>query len=88
MRGSALESIGAPIPRMVRVFSTLNSPGPYAQFVSASALIAIATRSRIRWGSIVFSLIGLLLSLVRAAWGSWAIALVMLFFWSNVRQKA
>lgn len=87
MRGSALESIGAPIPRMVRVFSTLNSPGPYAQFVSASALIAIATRSRMRWGSIVFSLVGLLLSLVRAAWGSWAIALVMLFFWSNVRQK-
>lgn len=87
MRGSGLESIGAPIPRMVRVFSTLNSPGPYAQFVSASALIAIATRSRMRWGSIVFSLIGLLLSLVRAAWGSWAIAFVMLFFWSNVRQK-
>ena len=87
MRGSALESIGAPIPRMVRVFSTLNSPGPYAQFVSAAALIAIATRSRIRWGAIVFSLVGLLLSLVRAAWGSWAIALVMLFFWSNVRQK-
>lgn len=87
MRGSALQSIGAPIPRMVRVFSTLNSPGPYAQFVAASALIAIATRSRMRWGSILFSLIGLLLSLVRAAWGSWAIALVMLFFWSNVRQK-
>lgn len=87
MRGSALESIGVPIPRMVRVFSTLNSPGPYAQFVSAAALIAIATRSRMRWGAIVFSLIGLLLSLVRAAWGSWAIALVMLFFWSNIRQK-
>lgn len=87
MRDSALESIGLPIPRMVRVFSTLNSPGPYAQFVAAASLVAIATRSRMRWGSMIFSLVGLLLSLVRAAWGSWAIALVMLFFWSNVRQK-
>jgi hypothetical protein len=87
MRGSALQSIGSPIPRMVRVFSTLNSPGPYAQFVAASSLIAVATQSRMRWGSLVLSLVGLLLSLVRAAWGSWALALVMLFVWSNVRQK-
>ncbi|MCV0383308.1 MAG: hypothetical protein K5799_07585 [Erythrobacter sp.] len=87
MRDSNLLSIGSPLPRMVRVFGTLNSPGPYAQFVSAAVLVALATRSKIRTPSLLLSVLGLMLSLVRAAWASTFIGFVALLYWSDVRQK-
>jgi hypothetical protein len=40
MTESGLASIGAPYPFLVRVFSTLNTPGPFAQFVGAASLAA------------------------------------------------
>lgn len=88
MRDSQLESIGAPFPRMVRVFGTLNHPGTYAQYVGAAVLAALATRSSLRGPALVAAAIGTLLSLVRAMWGAMAIGLLIYLMLANAKQKA
>lgn len=87
MTESGLTSIGAAAPFEVRVFSTLNSPGPFAVFVAASTLAAFTTQSRARWPSVLFGVVGLLLSLVRSTWGAWFICLMILFAWAPKAQK-
>jgi len=84
---SGLTSIGAPFPFSVRVFSTLNTPGPYAQFAAAASLAAFTTQSRNRWISMMLGIVGLLLTLVRAVWGSWMVCLLLLFAWAPKAQK-
>ena len=87
MLASGLESIGAPFAREVRVFSTLNSPGPFAEFVSAGVIVLFTWRFRLRWFAITVGAISLLLSLVRASWGGCAIGLLLTIALSPVRAK-
>ncbi len=86
MRASKLESIGLPQPLLVRVFSTLNAPAVLALFMESTILIAIAApglRTKIQAlpGIIVF-----LLSLVRSAWGGFALGFITLV-WRADRTK-
>lgn len=67
MTESGLVTIGRPEPFEVRVFATLNSPGPYGVAMMVSALIGLAGRTGVAAGP---ALVGLLLSLVRGAWGA------------------
>lgn len=80
MVGSKMQSIGQPEPFQIRVFSTLNSPGPYA-LVAMSGLILLLGKTglfaRIATG---FGMGGFLLSLVRSAWGGWIVALLYMVF--------
>jgi hypothetical protein len=75
---SQMNSIGTPVPMRVRVFSTLNAPGPLAQFLSASLLILLAERTVWRWPAMMAGLTILLLSLARSAWLGFVIGLMML----------
>jgi hypothetical protein len=78
MINSRMDSIGTPFPLMVRVFSTMNAPGPLAQFLSASLLIVLAQRSAAKWPALLLGIGILLLSLARSAWLGFAIGLVLL----------
>lgn len=66
-----MNSIGIPEPLEVRVFSTLNSPGPCAIFL-ASALVPMMMEKRWRgtlnWAGVLLTVICLLTTLVRSAW--------------------
>lgn len=75
MVGSEMTSIGRPEPMEVRVFGTLNAPGPYAMALLAGLLVTLSVRSTM--GRIAFlpGLMGLLLSMVRAAWGGFFVGL-------------
>lgn len=78
MQNAGLNSIGNPAPLEVRVFSTLNSPGPYATTAAALLTVALGARSRGRMPALVAGGVGLALSLVRAAWGAFVLAALVL----------
>lgn len=80
MLASKMLSIGLPIPYHVRIFSTMNSPGPFAMEIMGTLLMLTAGGGFWRIPAAVFGYISLLLSLVRTAWGGWAVAILYLIF--------
>jgi hypothetical protein len=69
MSGSGMSSIGQPNPYEIRVFSMLNAPGPYAMVLMAGLLLLLDRHGPLTIVSGLFGYVGLLLSLVRGAWG-------------------
>ncbi|WP_286155120.1 O-antigen ligase family protein [Bacillus sp. FJAT-27264] len=78
MNHAEMISIGFPVPLEIRVFSTLNSPGPAAAFL-VFALVPMILEKRwqgtLRWVGVMLVVVCLLTTLVRAAW---LVLLVML----------
>lgn len=83
MIGSGMQSIGVPEPFEVRVFSMLNSPGPYAMVALAGIIVLFAHRGILARIATVAGVGGFLLSLVRSAWGGWVVALGYMIFRSQ-----
>ncbi|WP_187355145.1 O-antigen ligase family protein [Paenibacillus tengchongensis] len=78
MRNADMMSIGTPYPLEVRVFSTLNSPGPAAAFLVFALVPMILEkkwRGTLSWAGVLLVVICLLTTLVRSAW---LVMLVML----------
>ena len=75
--GSPGSSFGAPEPLMVRVWSTINAPGPFANVMMVGLLLLFGVRSRLKLPAAVAGYISLLLSAVRSAWLGWVVGL----FW-------
>lgn len=72
-----LNSIGTPEPFKVRVFSTLNAPGPLAIVLMAGLLLLLSSGGVLRWFTLASGLLGFGLSLVRSAWGGWILGLLV-----------
>ena len=79
MRHADLRSIGNPVPFLVRIFGTLNTPGPYAAFLAAGVLILLQARGKWRYVSTALALVALLLTRTRAAWVAFLIGLLVQF---------
>jgi hypothetical protein len=77
MINADLKSIGAPLPFLVRVFGTLNTPGPYAAFLLAGILMMLTGKGFLRFPGIAAALVALLLTRTRAAWVAFVIGLVI-----------
>ncbi len=71
-----LETIGSPEPFQVRVFSTMNAPGPFAFLISAGVLLSSMNRGRLASLASTLGWLALLLSGVRSAWLAWLVAFV------------
>ena len=69
---------GTPEPLGIRVFSTMNSPGPFANVLLAGLLILLTNDNFLRVPASVVGYLSLLLSLVRSAWLGWLLALLSL----------
>lgn len=78
MVNSGLSSVGKPIPLGIRVWSTLNAPGPFATVITACLLLLLRTESPIRFISTSTGFLSLLLSLVRSAWAGFFLGLLAL----------
>lgn len=78
MRHAALRSIGDPVPFLVRIFGTLNTPGPYAAFLAAGVLILLQAQGKWRYASAALAIVALLLTRARAAWAAFLIGLVVM----------
>ena len=79
MIGSGMRSIGLPEPHKIRIFSTLNSPGPLGIFLTA-ALVPMVVRGKWR----AFGIPGVLvvasclaLTLVRSSWGEVVVGVIV-----------
>ena len=77
MLGSNMNSQGDPVPLGVRVFSTMNSSGPFAFAMMGAMVFVMAAQHRVRWIAAVLGFFAFALSLVRSTWGGWAIAMVI-----------
>ncbi len=80
-----MASIGIPEPLGIRVWSTMNSPGPFAFFMMAGLLTLINQTGVLSISASVFGYLAFLLSLLRTAWLGWFGGLVILF--SSLKSK-
>lgn len=78
MINADLKSIGSPLPFLVRVFGTLNTPGPYAAFLLVGMLLVLAGRGITRYPGIAVALVALLLTRTRSSWVAFLIGLVFM----------
>jgi hypothetical protein len=79
-------SFGRPEPFEIRVWSTLNSPGAFANVLMAGLLLLFSIRSRIKPLAAGFGYSAFLLSLVRTSWLGWLVGLAVLARNSKGRQ--
>lgn len=77
MINADLKSIGAPRPFLVRVFGTLNTPGPYAAFLCAGSLMLLTSKGRLRFVAIGLGMVSLLLARTRAVWVAFVIGVLL-----------
>ena len=78
MVNTSIASIGQPEPYQVRVFSMMSAPAGYATFTAAALLLLGFGRSR--WALVLAaapSMLGLMLSMYRAAWTALALGLLL-----------
>ena len=71
-------TFGKPEPFLIRVWSTLNSPGPFANVMIAGLLLLFGIRSRWKIPAAIVGYLSLLLSMVRTAWLSWFVGFVLI----------
>ncbi len=72
--------VGRPFPMQFRVFSTLNSPAPFAVVMMASLIVVLSQRTKLGWLAMAFGATSLLLTTVRTAWLGFAIGFLV-FAW-------
>ncbi|HBL14165.1 MAG TPA: glucose-6-phosphate isomerase [Cyanobacteria bacterium UBA11162] len=73
-----MASVGKPQPLGIRVWSTANAPGPFANFMRAGLLVLFSSRGTLRIPASVAGYLAFLLTLVRSAWVSWFLGLISL----------
>ena len=92
MRNAPLASIGSPEPFAVRVFSTLNSPGPFGSVMAVLLLVAASaggvTRRGWRQAALVAGLAGLGLSAARTGWLVLLVGVAVVLLLGRARSRA
>lgn len=81
-------SFGQPEPLLIRVWSTMNAPGPFANTIMMGLILLFAVRSSWKLPAAIAGYTSFLLSAVRTAWLSWVIALVWILKSANPRVIA
>lgn len=85
-----MNSIGLPYPLEIRVFSTLNSPGPAGMFMAtalAPMIVEKKWRGPLGWLGVSIVSIGLLITLVRSAWVMLIVIVAVYTAISSGKQK-
>ncbi len=75
---SGFTSAGRPEPMGFRIWSTLNSPGPFGNIMKSSLLVLFSVRSGVLVPSLISGYLAFLLSLIRSAWGGGFVGVVVL----------
>ena len=84
---SGLITQGHPFPQQIRVYSTMNSSGPFAFVLCAGLLLLIVGESRLKLPMAAFGIASLALSLVRAAWLGFIVGFVYLIWCLRGRER-
>lgn len=76
MANAPITSIGIPEPFKIRVFSTMNAPGPFGVVMMAGLLLLFNSQGALRFPTAGFGYLTFLLSLSRAGWLGWFVGLL------------
>ncbi len=76
--GQISPSFGQPEPLRVRVWSTMNSPAPFANAMMTGLLLLLMIRSALKLPAAVAGYLAFLLSMVRTAWLGWLIGFFLM----------
>lgn len=79
-------SFGRPEPMLMRTWSTMNAPGPFAGAMMVALLLTAVSSSKFRIPCSVLGYLSFLLSAVRAAWLGWIIGMVLLLGRANPKM--
>ena len=77
MDNAGLGSIGASEPLQVRVFSTLNSPGPFGTVMMTGLLLVFTRGGLVTVLGSAAGFLGFALAAVRASWAGWVVGFVV-----------
>lgn len=78
-------SAGSPEPLKIRVWSTMNSPGPFAAAMMVGLILLLSSSSVMRFPAAGFGYLSFLLAIVRSMWGAWLVALII--FSASLKSK-
>jgi hypothetical protein len=78
-------SSGSPVPYGMRVWSTLNSPGPFADMMATALLVIFSSKSPFVAPAAVAGILSFLFSAVRTGWLGWLGGLI--FYISSLKSK-
>ncbi len=81
-------SFGTAEPFLVRVWSTMNGPGVFANTMMVGLLLLLVVRSPLKVPAAIAGYLTLLLSAVRTAWLSWFLGLLIILKSANPRTIA
>ncbi len=73
-----MASVGNPAPFVIRVFSTLNAPGPFSVFLIFGLLIGLASPQRWRALPLALGLVAFILCKGRSAWGAFVLGAIVM----------
>ena len=85
MANAPISSVGIPEPLGIRVWSTMNSPGPFGVVMMAGLLLLFNTQGTVCLSASVVGYLSFLLSLSRKAWGGWLVGMFVLV--SSLKPK-
>lgn len=85
LTNSGFTSAGRVEPMGFRVWSTLNSPGPFGNVMKSCLLILFSTKGVLLAPSMITGYLAFLLSMIRSAWGGWFVG--VLVFASSLKSK-
>ncbi len=84
--GSKMDSsAGSPVPYGMRVWSTLNSPGPFADMMATALLVLFSCKSPLIAPAAVAGALSFLFSAVRTGWLGWLGGMIL--FVSSLKSK-
>jgi hypothetical protein len=71
----SVSALGRPEPFGLRIWSTMNSPGPFSTALTAALLLIFVDKHKMRIPAAIAGYVSFLLSLVRSGWLGWAAGL-------------
>lgn len=80
-------SFGQPEPLGIRVFSTLNAPGPFSVVMMACLLVLFSVGGWLKFPAAAGGYLSFLLCMTRAAWIGWVVGLVSLMTTMDLKAR-
>jgi hypothetical protein len=75
---SELVTVGRPEPFEIRLFGTMNAPGPFASALAAGLLVLLVRRGFLPLLASALGYLSLILSLSRSSWLVWVVGMLLL----------
>jgi hypothetical protein len=84
---SKMITSGLPVPQGIRVWSTMNSPAPFGDYMATGLLLLLASRNFLVAPASAVGFLSFLLCMVRTAWVGWFLGMISLIVTLPRKQK-